>query len=102
MFIGSSVTSISSHAFEGNRFTSVIIPDNVKSIGDQAFYGSAYSPPIVTIGADVSLDGGWSWIFGEVNGFGDSYIKNGRKAGTYTFAGIDRYGTTTWNYSPRQ
>jgi len=99
--IPSSVTRIGQSAFEGNNLTSVVIPDSVTSIERMAFYGNHFSPPRVSIGENVQMDSGFSWIFGEVNGFADAYINNGRKAGIYTWS-TPGSSNGRWTFIARQ
>jgi len=80
------VISIGDKAFYNNTITSVIIPNNVKSIGREAFpwynigdsadkRGKSISR--ITIGEKVTIQSSCDFL--------EVYVKNGRKAGTYSY-----------------
>jgi hypothetical protein len=98
---GSALSGISSeeNAFGGNLLTSVTIPDNVTSIGYNAFRNASDNnyAKSVNIGANVLLSRDF-FSYGDC--FNDVYTTNNRKAGTYTSNGMNY--STKWNYSARR
>jgi hypothetical protein len=109
--IPDSVTTIGNSAFIGNSLSSVTIPNSVTTIGDYAFGGRLESITIpdsvttigsdafgwlssVTIGANVQIK--TSNSTGYWSSFARYYREQGRKAGTYTYGGNQR-----WNFTPR-
>ena len=92
--IPNNVTSIRASAFLCNNLTSVTIPNGVTFIDATAF---TQNPIIsITIGANVKFRkykelNGNTYKFAFDNGFDNFYIKQGRRAGTYT------YSNGVWN-----
>ena len=88
--IPNSVTSIRAHAFSYNKLTSVIIPNSVTAISADAFVRNLITR--ITIGANVQFqqykdfNGITTNKVAFDNAFDDFYIKQGRKAGTYTYS----------------
>ncbi|ULQ61010.1 leucine-rich repeat domain-containing protein [Brucepastera parasyntrophica] len=112
-FWGEPVTSIGKEAFINNQFTSVTIPDSIKSIGDRAFYNNVPQRnglTTISIGSDV-LIGHESFIIRTSEGypfkpelnFKGAYYDNNSLAGIYAFAPLPSIlgGLSRWNYSPR-
>ena len=81
--IPNSVVYIGAVAFMGNNLTSINIPSSVKAIGDGAFRNNTITR--ITIGADVSIEPQMGIDVFDLD-FGVFYIKNGKKAGTYTYS----------------
>ncbi|MCL2184039.1 MAG: hypothetical protein FWB85_11295 [Chitinispirillia bacterium] len=94
---GDPVVSIGDRAFKGARLTNrIIIPNSVKSIGQEVFWGNKQIYQII-IGANVAMagnpfryedryqdnDGRMRTIINDNNGFQDYYNKTGKKAGVY-------------------
>jgi tetratricopeptide (TPR) repeat protein len=96
------VKTIGARAFASNhlQLTSLVIPDSVTAIGDQAFF-DAHSILKVTIGADVNV-GEWCFERGSYGAptkteifFDTYYNKVGKEAGIYVANGPD---FEFWNY----
>ena len=87
VIIGTNVTEIKQSAFYAAYFTEVVIPQNVRVIGSDAF-GYNYSLRSITIGSGVEV---YSNSFTSV--FSSAYESNGKAAGTYTY----NTETGTWS-----
>jgi hypothetical protein len=98
---GNGVTYIGAGAFSGfnGRGKQLIIPNNVTSIDEKAFYQLNISK--ITIGENVAIANNsfqtvWETTDGSTyvyNGFWELYNKNGKKAGTYSGDSFD-----SWRY----
>ena len=73
----SGITRINARAFKNNSLIEVILPDTLKNLDVQAFYGNNITK--VTIGAGVTME---TNVFENNNNFRTAYIAQG--AGTYT------------------
>jgi hypothetical protein len=72
----SGVTQIHARAFKNNSLTEIILPDTLKRLDVQAFYGNNITK--VTIGAGVIME---TTVFENNNNFRTAYTAQG--AGTY-------------------
>jgi hypothetical protein len=76
------IRQIGEWTFYGNNFSSVTIPETVVLIGNNAFTGNQLTS--ITIGSNISLADEYSVAFD--NDFDVFYNRNGKRAGTYTYA----------------
>ena len=89
--IPDSVVSIGQRAFSSNELTKVTFGNKVETIGDNAFYGNMVTT--ITIGANVVISSDTAMgSYGSK--FLTSYNGNGKKKGTYTYAG--NYVSGAW------
>jgi len=88
-----SVTSIRARAFEFNQLTEVVIPDSVTYIGVRAFWDNALTSITIPANVDIAPPPYWDLSRHTMGTHGDSFLEfynnTGRRAGTYTFDGID-------------
>jgi len=108
------VTSIGKEAFKNAELTSVVIPNSINYIGNDAFSEHSIHRTLhsITIGANVAMEDNsfrHSWRYysdaagklyeGEENSFQEFYRKNGEKAGIYIgekeFTSVTN---STWTY----
>jgi hypothetical protein len=79
---GENVITIEDSAFEENKIARVIIPGNITDIRRRAFFGNPITS--ITVPGNISI-GDRAFP----NNFSNFYNSNGKRAGTYTWNGID-------------
>lgn len=65
---GKKVTEIAEHAFDGCNFSTIIIPRNIKKIGDYSFYGNNGIQKLLILNNDVKIgDHAFDWQMGPAD-----------------------------------